>query len=377
MAEMKWSPEDWARLGVAIRKSREGLGLSRKKLSEWSGISEKSIQLTEEGRVPTRWPKSLQALEDALGWTPRSVANVLDGGEPTQRQRDFLAPFPSVSPAPDSASFHLARGGQPATEREDDRPHEVGPEVEHPERTGSSNTEEGATSAWFAPTPAPQKSSRSGFRPSQVGLHYAELAQSGVLAQDTFVRQMKRYRALKNVSIEQLAQAIAELQGFAPPGGGLGVAELKHLEEGTRPLKGAEAELIAAALDTTVGWLLGSGFSSDAPDSLKKPPTYEELQAEAKAVERRIGEVGRHLQMVRAQYEQAKEHEVAARQQVHLTEAMLAQVTSEQQYAESQYQYLLGRIDSLRAAKGEELIVQVHPAHEDNDPRFHENTTAS
>ncbi|WP_455567384.1 helix-turn-helix domain-containing protein [Streptomyces anandii] len=76
---MKWSPEDWARLGVAIRSSREGHGFSRKKLAELSGISEKSIQLIEEGRVPSRWPKSLDVLERPLGWPNGSMHRVLDG----------------------------------------------------------------------------------------------------------------------------------------------------------------------------------------------------------------------------------------------------------------------------------------------------------
>lgn len=79
---MKWSPEDWARLGALIRKSREQQGYSRKRLSEMSGVSEKSIQLIEEGRVPTRWPKSLDTLEEALGWGSGWMARVLDGHDP-------------------------------------------------------------------------------------------------------------------------------------------------------------------------------------------------------------------------------------------------------------------------------------------------------
>ncbi|MFF9625411.1 multiprotein-bridging factor 1 family protein [Streptomyces griseosporeus] len=82
MADMKWRPEDWARLGEVIRKSRDRQGYSRKRLSEMSGISEKSIQLTEEGRVPTRWPKTVDALAAALEWKPGLVKKVLDGYDP-------------------------------------------------------------------------------------------------------------------------------------------------------------------------------------------------------------------------------------------------------------------------------------------------------
>lgn len=82
MATKKWSSEDWARLGAALRKAREERGWSRKKLAELSGVSEKSIQLTEEGRVPTRWPKSLTILAGTLGWEAGTVPRILDGNDP-------------------------------------------------------------------------------------------------------------------------------------------------------------------------------------------------------------------------------------------------------------------------------------------------------
>jgi transcriptional regulator with XRE-family HTH domain len=206
----------------------------------------------------------------------------------------------------------------------------------------------------------------------QVGFRDVELIQSGNLAQDTFVRQMKRYRKLKGISLERVAQVVADLQGVAPHGGALGVTELERLENGTRLLKGAEAELIAAALDTSVGWLLGSAFSSDVPDEMKAPPTDDELQAEAKAVERRMADLGMRVNMAQGQYAEAKEREEAARQQAHLAQAILNQAVAEQRDMERQFQYLLGRIDSLRAAKGEELIMQVHPVYEHDEERSEE-----
>lgn len=212
-----------------------------------------------------------------------------------------------------------------------------------------------------------------------VGFRDVELMQSGYLAQDAFVRQAKRYRKLKEISIEQVAQRIVELQGFAPPGGSLGVAELERVENGTRLLKGAEAELIARALGVTVEWLLGSSFSSNAPEEMKAPPTDAELQAEAKAIERRMADAGTRLNAAHGQYSEAKEREERARTEAQWAQAVLQNAATEQRELERHYQYLLGRIDSLRAAKGEELIIQVHPVYEDDDddPRFHENTTAS
>ncbi|MGW4076012.1 helix-turn-helix domain-containing protein [Streptomyces asiaticus] len=82
---MNWIPDDWARLGARIRASREAQGFSRKKLSDMAGVSEKSIQTAEEGRVPrARWPQSLPVIEQALGWAPGSMRAILDGGEPVE-----------------------------------------------------------------------------------------------------------------------------------------------------------------------------------------------------------------------------------------------------------------------------------------------------
>ncbi len=83
MAAMTQDPEAWARLGVKIRERREALGMSRRQLSEEAAVSEKSIQVAEEGRTPrARWPQSLRFIESALRWQPGSMQNILDGGEP-------------------------------------------------------------------------------------------------------------------------------------------------------------------------------------------------------------------------------------------------------------------------------------------------------
>ncbi|MFI8301507.1 multiprotein-bridging factor 1 family protein [Streptomyces nigra] len=65
------SSDAWRRLGDALRSSREDAGLSRRALAEKSGVSEKAIQVAEEGRVPSqRWPKSISRIATCLGWEP-------------------------------------------------------------------------------------------------------------------------------------------------------------------------------------------------------------------------------------------------------------------------------------------------------------------
>lgn len=84
MAEsgMKWTPDDWARLGGRIKAARSVQGESRRALAARAGVSEKSVQLTEEGRVPVRWPKSLYSIENALGWPTGMARWILNGGDP-------------------------------------------------------------------------------------------------------------------------------------------------------------------------------------------------------------------------------------------------------------------------------------------------------
>lgn len=309
---MRWGSEDWGRLGAELRKSRERQGLSRKKLSELSGVSEKSIQLNEEGRVPMRWPKVLHTLEDVLGWVPGSVMDVLDGGEP----------------------IYVPPGDTPA-------------------RAGGER----------APGKPPETSAGGGAARSQgfASARDVELTQSGYLAQDTFIRQMKRHRKLQNVSVEALAKRIAEL------GGGVELDDLKRLENGTRLLKIAEAGAIARALETSVQWLLASGFHEGMPDEMTAPPSDEELQVEAKAVERRLGEIGEQVNAAGAQAAYAQMRVEEAQQEATMAMMMLQTTTAQQAELAKQYHYLLGRIDSLRAAKGEEQIIQTYPVYEDGE----------
>lgn len=97
MASVTQDPEAWTRLGAKIREQREARGLSRRQLSEVASVSEKSIQVAEEGRIPrARWPQSLTLIEEAIGWQRGSMMNVLEGGEPWISLRQEKS-FPEVS----------------------------------------------------------------------------------------------------------------------------------------------------------------------------------------------------------------------------------------------------------------------------------------
>ncbi|MFF5759647.1 helix-turn-helix domain-containing protein [Streptomyces longwoodensis] len=315
---MKWRPEDWARLGAEIRWSRDRQGYSRKRLAEMSGVSEKSIQLTEEGRVPTRWPKSLDAIEKALDWLPGTMIQVLNGVDVRSIKRDGT---------PIDAS---GRG--------------IDVEVTHP----------GGEKQLIEAKDYRQRSTRYQGADSEIVI-------SGHLAQDVFMRQAKRYRKLQDVSQQELAERVAAV------GRSLTADDVQRLENGTRLLHVAEAGAIASALGTTVEWLLGSGFSEDAPEAMRWPPNDEELQAEAKAMERRMGQVRGRSMVARQQFEMAEARAAMARTEADMARAMLESAEAQMREMERHYQYVLGRIDSLRAAKGESTVIQYLPVYEDEE----------
>jgi transcriptional regulator with XRE-family HTH domain len=298
---------------MTIREHREAAGLSRRALAEIAGVSEKSIQVAEEGRVPRgRMPQSLPAIERALGWMSGSHLNIL-------KNEAWLR----IAPAEDG---------------------EVGLEESAPK---------GA---------AKVSAVRSGGVQHVVSnSHDPELTQSGHLAQDVFLRQSRRYRRLLGISIEELAKRTVET------GTGLSLEDLRGLENGTRLLRVLEAKAIAAALGVTVEWLLGSGFSDDAPDEMKVPPTTEELEAEAKAVQRRLGDVGAQVLNAHHALAAAREREEAARREAEMALSMLQSAMATEREMERHYQYLLGRMDSLRAAAGEQMAIEFHPVYEEDE----------
>ncbi|MFC7842528.1 helix-turn-helix domain-containing protein [Streptomyces sp. NPDC057382] len=186
------------------------------------------------------------------------------------------------------------------------------------------------------------------------------------MAQDAFVRQARRWRRLQGVSTGQLSERVKALGGTLSP------SDIERLESGTRPLDMEQAAVIAEALETTVDWLLGSSFSVDAPAEMKQPPTAEELQSEAKAVQRRLGELGGQAMAAQQKFISAQQRETAARQATALAMSEYQAVTAHEREMERHYQYLLGRIDSLRAVAGEPTIMETVPVYEGDERRARE-----
>jgi transcriptional regulator with XRE-family HTH domain len=76
LACVTWTPEDWQRLGHALRAERGKRG--RKAVEALSGVSARMILDYENGKVHERPPGGLVQLAKFYGWTFDSVTKVLD-----------------------------------------------------------------------------------------------------------------------------------------------------------------------------------------------------------------------------------------------------------------------------------------------------------
>ena len=86
---MNRDPEAWARLGRALRSARDRQGLTQGELGDLAGVSGRSVQEAESGKVPrARKPYTLSRIAQALGWPVDSVEAVLDGEQPPGEWRD-------------------------------------------------------------------------------------------------------------------------------------------------------------------------------------------------------------------------------------------------------------------------------------------------
>lgn len=77
---MNRDPKAWARLGRALRNEREHRGLTQQELGELAGVSGRSVQDAEAGKVPqARMPYTIGRIASALGWPQGAVDKVLEG----------------------------------------------------------------------------------------------------------------------------------------------------------------------------------------------------------------------------------------------------------------------------------------------------------
>lgn len=321
-AGMRFSPDDWARLGRLVRDAREAKGWSRRHMAEASGVSEKSIQITEEGRVPTRWPGSLASIESALGWRVGTARWVLEGNDPNDR------PPPKPLPPALADSVRRVRSGareQVHAMREnairEQAQLDLEPILEQPEI------------------------------PGLLSARRLELTESGRMAQDTFVRQVKRHRNVQGLSPGDLAERISQI------GGDLQESDIVHMENGTRVIRSKEALLLAQALGLTVEEVLMSAIRhAGGGADLSAPPDEEELAAQAKAVQQRLFEVAEQVSAAAQAMHHAQLRAEEAREAATMARMYFDQVRADQSSLEREYHYMLGRIDTLRAARGEQVV---------------------
>lgn len=72
---------DWARLGSALRAARQSLGLEQQQVAERIGVKRGALRNIEVGEIGRVTP-TVREYARIVGWTDRSIDDVLDGGEP-------------------------------------------------------------------------------------------------------------------------------------------------------------------------------------------------------------------------------------------------------------------------------------------------------
>jgi transcriptional regulator with XRE-family HTH domain len=70
---------DWARLGEAIVRAYESLGLRQKEFAELAGVSPSTLYRLEKGSGPAPSDSTLAKIERALSWHAGSAAAVAEG----------------------------------------------------------------------------------------------------------------------------------------------------------------------------------------------------------------------------------------------------------------------------------------------------------
>jgi len=82
---MNTDPGGWARLARALRESRRDKGLTQAALAERAHVSTFAVVAAERGEPPKkRMPPTLPKIARALGWPPRAIEAILEGGDPPE-----------------------------------------------------------------------------------------------------------------------------------------------------------------------------------------------------------------------------------------------------------------------------------------------------
>lgn len=80
---MNRDPQSWARLGHALRTTREHRGLTQQEVADLAGVSARSVRDAEAGVVPkARMPYTISRIAAAIDWPEGAITAVLDGEAP-------------------------------------------------------------------------------------------------------------------------------------------------------------------------------------------------------------------------------------------------------------------------------------------------------
>lgn len=74
-----WGDEEWQRLGAALRLRREVLHLTQQQVADRARVALATVKTFEGGKTHRRYPGNLTSVALALGWTPESPRQILDG----------------------------------------------------------------------------------------------------------------------------------------------------------------------------------------------------------------------------------------------------------------------------------------------------------
>lgn len=181
-----------------------------------------------------------------------------------------------------------------------------------------------------------------------IALDDDELVQAGHMAEDVFVRQMKRRRTALDLSQAQLANRIAEL------GGNLYQQTIAKIESGQRAVRLQEADLIAQALRSTVSEMLA--LSIGDPESSPETMDIDELITQVKALQRRRDEYTERVHQAREEEARALDAVQVATQQAAVASMEARRVAAHLSEVESELNHLsrisLQRQSELNAKYG-------------------------
>ncbi|MFF1321476.1 helix-turn-helix transcriptional regulator [Streptomyces chartreusis] len=173
-----------------------------------------------------------------------------------------------------------------------------------------------------------------------------ELVGAGHMAEDIFVRQMKRLRAAHGLSQSELADRVTEL------GGSLYQQTIAKIESGQRAVRLQEADLIAKALRSSVSEMLAAAIDKADADPEANPETMdiESLLARVQAAQRRRDGLAANLHDARRAEAEARValDAAEARAAAAMAEARRAQAHHDEVQAELHY---LTRISLNRQAE--------------------------